>query len=65
MSVILFMLMPLAVLTLPRAIRSGWALGIHAVFLHSLVDFPMQIPAIAFLVFTLLGALYSGRARDA
>jgi len=60
----LLLLMPLAVFTLRRAIRSGWALGIHAVFLHSLVDFPMQIPAIAFLVFTLLGALYSDRASE-
>jgi hypothetical protein len=34
------------------------------VFLHALVDFPLQIPAIAFLLFTLLGALYSERGRD-
>jgi O-antigen ligase len=48
----------LALASLRPAIRSRWALGIHAVFLHSLVDFPLQIPAIAFLLFTLLGALY-------
>jgi O-antigen ligase len=61
----LLLLAPLAVFTLRRATKSGWALGIHAVFLHSLVDFPMQIPAIAFLLFTLLGALYSDRASEA
>jgi O-antigen ligase len=37
--------------------RSGWALGIYAALLHSLVDFPMQIPAIAGLLVTLLAAL--------
>lgn len=57
----LFLLAPIALLTLRRAVREGWALGVHAVFLHSLVDFPLQIPAIAFLLFTLLGALYSGK----
>ena len=39
------------------ALRSGWGLGIHVVFLHSLVDFPMQIPAIAALVFTFMAAV--------
>ena len=61
----LLMIAPLALLSLRPAIRSGWALGIHAVFLHSLVDFPLQIPAIAFLLFTLLGALYSSSEREA
>jgi O-antigen ligase len=60
----LLLIAPLALLSLRPAIRSGWALGIHAVFLHSLVDFPMQIPAIAFLLFTLLGALYSSTGRE-
>jgi O-antigen ligase len=41
------------------ALRVGWALGIHAVFLHSLIDFPLQIPAIGALLFTLLAALCS------
>ena len=40
--------------------RSGWAIGIPVVFLHSLVDFPMQIPAIAGLLFIMLGALWTG-----
>jgi O-antigen ligase len=54
------MLLPMlaiALASLRPAIRSGWALGIFAVFLHSLVDFPLQIPAIAALLFALLAAL--------
>jgi hypothetical protein len=35
-----------------------------AVFLHSLVDFPMQKTALAALAFVLLGALAARRARD-
>ncbi|HUS05145.1 MAG TPA: O-antigen ligase family protein, partial [Bryobacteraceae bacterium] len=36
--------------------RNWWALGIPGVLLHSLVDFPMQKPALAGLLFFLLGA---------
>ncbi len=54
----------LALASLGRALRRGWALGIHAVLLHSAVDFPMQIPALSLAVFALLGALYSGPPRD-
>jgi len=55
----LLLLAAVALASLRRAIHHTWALGIPAAFLHSLVDFPLQIPAIAFLLFTLLGALYS------
>ena len=58
----LALLMGLALASLRPAIRSGWAMGIQAVFLHSLVDFPLQTPAIAFLLFAQLGAL--NRATD-
>jgi O-antigen ligase len=54
----LLLLAAAAVAALPRAIRNPWGLGIYAVFLHSSVEFPLQIPAIAFLQFTLLGALF-------
>ena len=54
----LLVMAAVALASLRPAVRSRWALGIHAVFLHSLVDFPLQIPAITFLLFTLLGALY-------
>lgn len=47
----------------PRAIRSLWGLGIVAVLLHSLVDFPMQTPALALWIFALLGALCARKQR--
>lgn len=39
------------------SIHFPWGLGVVAVFLHSLVDFPLQKPPIAALTFVLLGAL--------
>lgn len=43
--------------TAPRAIRSVWGIGLLAVFLHSLVDYPAREPALAVLLFALLGLL--------
>ncbi len=54
---ILLLMLGIAAAGFRPALRHAWALGIYAVFLHSLVDFPMQIPAIAALLFTLLAAL--------
>jgi O-antigen ligase len=62
---VLLLIAPLAVFSFPRAIRREWALGVHVVSVHSLVDFPLQIPAIAFLVFVLLGALYADSESNA
>ena len=53
----LLLMLAIAAVSFRPALRSGWALGIHAVFLHSLIDFPLQIPAIAALVVTFLAAL--------
>jgi O-antigen ligase len=53
----LILMLGVAAIGLRPALRSVWGLGIYAVFLHAVVDFPMQIPAIAALVFTLLAAL--------
>ena len=55
----LLLMLGIAAVSFRPALRSGWALGIYAVFLHSLVDFPLQIPAIAALLFTFLAALCS------
>jgi len=60
----LLLLLGIAAAGLRPAIRSGWALGIYAVFLHSLVDFPLQIPAIAALLFTFLAALCATSGDD-
>jgi O-antigen ligase len=53
----LLLMLGVAGIGLRPAIRSVWGLGIYAVFLHALVDFPMRIPALAALVFTFLAAL--------
>jgi len=56
-----FLLTVLAIpaLTFKPALRSLWGLGPFFLLLHSLVDFPMQIPALAALVFTILAAVVS------
>ncbi len=51
------LLLVAVVLSLRPAVRSPWGLGVIAIFLHSLVDFPLRIPALAALTFVLLGAL--------
>jgi O-antigen ligase len=60
----LFLALALPAMAIRPGIRSVWGLGILAVCLHSLVDFPVQIPAIAALTFALLGVL-SADQRDA
>ncbi len=47
----------LALWSLRPALRSLWGLGILAVFLHALVDYPFQKPALAAFFFTLAGLL--------
>jgi O-antigen ligase len=58
-----FVLMLIAVLALARpAWRSLWGLGLMAVFLHALVDYPFeQRPALAAYLFALAGALAAER----
>jgi hypothetical protein len=55
----LLLMLGIAVVSFRPALRAGWALGVHAVFVHSLIDFPLQIPAIGALLFTFLAALCS------
>jgi O-antigen ligase len=45
------------VLCLPAAVRSIWGLGIIAVFLHSLVEYPFVRLGLAAWIFVLIGAL--------
>jgi len=51
------LLLILAMWSVPRAVRSIWGLGAVSVFLHSLVDFNLQLPAIAAWTFVLLGGV--------
>lgn len=47
----------IAAWSLRPAVRSGWGIGLVAVFAHALVDYPFQKPALAALVFVLLAVL--------
>jgi O-antigen ligase len=63
-----FFLLMVAVVSgaVPAAFRSLWGLGLLGVFLHCLVDYPMQQrPALAAFFFALLGILsgYQGHAN--
>jgi O-antigen ligase len=53
----LLLMLAMAAASLRPALRSGWGVGIPVVLVHALVDFPLQIPAIAALLFTFLAAL--------
>jgi O-antigen ligase len=53
------MLAALAVWSVPQAWRSGWGIGIAAVFVHALVDFPLHVPALQLWLFAMLGVLES------
>jgi O-antigen ligase len=52
-----FLMLSIAVWSVRPAVDSLWAIGILAVFLHCLVDYPIQRPALGGLFFVLLGAL--------
>jgi membrane-bound metal-dependent hydrolase YbcI (DUF457 family) len=41
----------------PRALRSGWGAGVAAVFLHCLVDYPIQRTSVALVMFIMMAAI--------
>jgi len=62
----LTLLLFVAASTLPPALRSVWGVGILVVFLHCLVDYPMQQrPALATFLFSLLGVVIATGERSA
>jgi O-antigen ligase len=62
----LLMMASVAAWAVAPAVRSAWGIGLLSVFLHALVDYPMQRLGLAAWVFVLLGALAAGeRARRA
>ena len=67
----LALLLGIAVWSVRPALRSLWGVGILSVWLHALVDYPMQQrPALTVFFFALLGALASqerenGAAKNA
>jgi len=59
----LVLLATLALWSLRQAVRQPWGLGVAAAFCHSAVDFPMQRPALAALLFLLMGAMAGAQGR--
>lgn len=51
------LMLSVAVWTFPRAIRTGWGFGTSVIFLHCLVDYPIQRMGSAIVFFSLLGAM--------
>ena len=61
----LFLMLWIIGRTVPAAVRSLWGLGILAVCVHALVDYPFgQRPALAAFFFVLLGALRGFREKQ-
>ena len=56
-----FPLLALALWSAREAWRQPWALGVPAVFLHALVDYPFHKPALAAWVLVLVAAMIAGR----
>lgn len=60
----LVLLLSVALWSARLAIRFPWGVGIVSAFCHSAVDFPMQRPALAALMFALLGAMAAAADRS-
>ncbi len=55
-----FVLMLWAIIwTVPRALRSGWGAGVVAIFVHCVVDYPIQRIPVALVMFIMLAAVAS------
>jgi O-antigen ligase len=57
------LLLSLAVWTLGPAVHSVWGLGLISVFVHALVDYPMQRLGLAAWIFVFVGALAGWRQQ--
>ena len=53
----------LAIRGIPQGVRSVWGVGVAALFLHCLVDYPIQRTAVAVVFFTLLAATAAENTR--
>ncbi len=61
---VVLLLLAVAGWSAARAWRHPWAIGVVGVFLHSLVDYPLREPALAAVMFSLLGALAAAGAEE-
>ncbi len=52
----LILLLPIPVAVARRALQRPWLIGVLSILIHSMIDFPMQEPALALWAFALLGA---------
>jgi hypothetical protein len=59
----LLLLAGIAAASVWPALRSGWGLGLVAVYLHGLVDYPMQRTGVAVWVFVIGAALAAEKHR--
>jgi hypothetical protein len=49
----------LAIWAVPPAVRTGWGIGVVAIFVHCLVDYPIQRAGVALVMFAMLAAVAS------
>jgi O-antigen ligase len=54
-----FLMLSVAVWSVPRSVRTVWGIGVIVVFLHCLVDYPIQRIGVAFVFFSLVAAIAS------
>jgi O-antigen ligase len=57
----LFLMLWIAARSAGAALRSLWGIGVLAVFVHCLVDYPLQRPALAGFFFVFLGVVESAK----
>lgn len=60
----LILMLLLAAWAVPRALRSGWGMGVPIVLIHCLWDYPIQRTGVAIVFFTLLAALEAYGATE-
>lgn len=53
----LLLMLAVAVWAVPRALRSVWGIGVAAIFVHCLVDYPIQRTGVAIVFFTMMSAI--------
>ena len=59
-----FLMLAVAVWSVPRAFRTCWGIGVVVVFLHCFVDYPIQRMGVAVVFFTMLAAIAFADDRD-
>jgi hypothetical protein len=57
-------MLSVAVWATRRAVRTIWGLGVTAVFVHCLVDYPIQRIGVALVMFIMLAAIASEPEKE-